>query len=107
VRRPDVEPLHLADVRVERANADASDRLGADPREEQPAPRRAVLAGQVAQLAVELLEREVEPERRRVLLEQRSDCAEVVLASLDDLGYALQTTSPATIVAATTGPPRW
>jgi hypothetical protein len=103
----DVEPFHLAELYAESAHADASDRLGSDPRDEQPASRRSVFTRKVAQLALELLEREVEAERRRVLLEQRSNRAEVVLASLDDLGYALQATSPATMVAATTGPPRW
>ena len=58
----DPQPLHLADAGLERAQADAADRLARDPGEQQPAGGRRVAAGQPGDLLLEALEAEVDRE---------------------------------------------
>jgi hypothetical protein len=86
VRGTYVEALHLAGVRVEGAQADTADRLGADAGEQQPTARRGVRARELAELPLELLEAEVEAERRGVLLEELSDLRKVRGTRVRDLG---------------------
>ena len=70
-RGPDVQPLHLADARLVRAKRDAARRLVSVEREEEPAPRWGVVAGKLRELALEVLERQVDLEGGGVLLEER------------------------------------
>jgi hypothetical protein len=69
VRGPDVEPLHLADARLVRAERDAAGRLRVE-RQQQAAAGRRVLAWKLSELTLEVLEAEVDAERVRVLLEE-------------------------------------
>jgi hypothetical protein len=105
-RRAHVEALHLTDVGFEGAHGNAADRFRADASEQERTGRRRVVARELCELPLEVLEREVEPERGRVFLEEPPRVCDVVGGSRDDLDYARQTTSPPMIVAATTGPPR-
>src|SRR5205823_3768643 len=70
---PDVEALHLGDLRVPLVQPDAPGRSVALHREQQASPRRSVHARQRPQLLVEPLEAEREPERLRIVEEQRTD----------------------------------
>jgi hypothetical protein len=69
-RRPDVETLHLAHPRFERPEPDASRRLVPVECEQEAAARRRVVSGQLRELALEVLEAEVDAERVCVLLEE-------------------------------------
>ena len=72
-RRSHVEPLHLAGRVVDRPQAHAA--LAAC--EQQCAARWCVRAGQIGQLAVEVLEVEREGQRRRVFAEERANLVHV------------------------------
>ncbi len=72
--RANVEPLHLADRRLERADADAASRVVAEARDEH----RVVAGRQRRELLLEALEREIDAERVGVLAEQRADEIDVV-----------------------------
>lgn len=68
----DVEALHLGDAVAKVADGGAAGQLAAQPREEEAARGRRVGAREGGQLAVEVLEAEVEVEARRVLEEERA-----------------------------------
>src|SRR5882672_2156456 len=70
VRRPHVEPLHLARLVRERAERHAAGDPGIVLREQDGAARGRVVARQRGNLSVEVLEGEIEAERRGVLLEK-------------------------------------
>ena len=72
--RAQVEPLHLADPVLERAHAGATDRVFAEPGDED----RVVAGRERRQLLLEALEREVDADPAGVLAEERADELDVV-----------------------------
>ena len=84
-RRANVEPLHLADARLVGTERDAAGCVVALEREQQPPAGRGVVAGQLRELAVEVLKREVDLERGGVLGEELPYRRQAVLrVAVDD-----------------------